>query len=229
LHWLQWDNNDIPKDLHHGTEDVPATLHYSLLMRDGVLRFTMEGETANLPFDRTVTGPAVRAASASSPHKAAPTPRVSNSNTGSGGISATESAKLAKEKKASDIKVAELESLLQQAQIQVRLQKTVVSQLQEKLTHNGLDSQLNMTHLELVAQKHAGPKGHTNKLLHLEEEVIFDTISLMRKVDHSKTDAQVLEHFIWIIFVICLFVMWYHYRSTVQMALRGAKEEKHGL
>lgn len=221
---LQWNDGDVPKDLHHGTEDVPATLHNSLLMRDGVLRFTMEGETANLPFDRTATGPAIRVASASSSHKAAP--RASNSNSGNGGISAAENAKLVKEKRASDTKVAELEALLLQTQTQVRLQKTVVSQLQEKLTHNGLDSKLNMTHIEEVAKKHVEPKGHTNKLLHLEEEVIFDTINMMRKVDHSDTDAQVLEHFIWIVMIICVFVLWHNYRSSVQMALRGPKEEK---
>ncbi len=208
---LQWNNGDIPKNMKAGIENVPAVLRYELLMQDGVLRFTMEGEDAGLTFDRSAIG----RTSVNINRKVDATTAAKQPS-----VAATKAETPSADVKAkADKRIAELETLLQQSQNQVRLHKTVVSQLQEKLTHMGAESQINMTHLAVTAAQHHG----------LSEEILREATQLFRTVDHTESDTVLYEHMALVVMAIILFCAFVRYRTSLTTAWRGTKSQKHGV
>jgi predicted alpha-1,2-mannosidase len=192
---ITWNNEALPTDMYRRSESAPAVIHNSLLMKDGVLRFFMEGESTTIPFDRNFHG--------KSQEHTENVPKKSNNVESLKPIINNDNIIL-KEK---NIEIKELKDQLNLAKNQVIVQKTVVSQLQEKLTNSGLNSQLNMTHLALAAANHHG----------LSEELLVEAVSLFRKVDHSNNDTVIYEHMLLVlltIVVVIVLLIRYRLRAT---------------
>ena len=73
----------------------------------------------------------------------------------------------------------------------------MVSQLQEKLTNNGLESKVNMTHLIVQAAKHHNIINMDNfNIKETEKAILLEAVTLFRKIDpsHSDSDQVIYEH-----------------------------------
>eukprot|EP00605_Chrysophyceae_sp_TOSAG23-4_P002195 GSChrysophyteH1.ASY1.ANO1.2425.1 assembled CDS len=188
---ISWNGDSLPDNMFRGTETVPAVIHNSLLMKDGVLRFYMKGET-DVAFDRS--GASESGAKEKQQQPAKDTTKSSSSSIVSdrGGVAATQMQLDADRREIEDLR----KSLLQ-ARNQVTLQKTVVSQLQEKLTGAGLSGHVNMTHLAVTAANHHG----------LSEDLLLEASELFRKVDHTQNDELLHEHMLLALVVIFTVVM----------------------